>query len=458
MTSAIAVTAGRAAMRAGRQYLHTAIAVHRHPHASALELKAFQDARLRQLVIHAYEYVPYYRKLFDRQRLHPRHIRGSVDLDLIPPSTGDDLRAAPPRDLITRGIDPGSLIPVRGGGATDRPFVIRRTWLEQSYAALYRARAFASFGLGMRGRIAEVGVPRPADYQHHKLVGRTIESVGIHPTLSLDGRLGPAITAAHLEAFQPDMIVGLPGMLCLLANHLQGDRGHNIRPRIVVTAGEVLTPLVRERLTGVFGVEPLQIYTSHEVQLLGWECRATKAIHACEDGAIVEVLRDDVPVGPGEQGEVVTTNLNAYAMPLIRYRLADVVTRGPQSCHCGQPFSAISTIQGRVTDAFSFPDGRTIYPSRILECFPPNIHEWVRQYQLVQVRPDRIVLRIVPAGKVSPDLSARMGKPVSAILGPAVEFRVEPVPDLPLDANGKLPHSLSLVTSNDDAPPLAAHG
>lgn len=253
MTSAIAVTAGRAAMRAGRQYLHTAIAVHRHAHASPAELKAFQDARLRQLVVHAYEYVPYYRKLFDRHRLHPRHIRGTVDLDLIPVSTREDLLARPPLDLIARGIDPGSLIPVRGDGTTEKSLVVRRTWLEESYAALFRARAYSSFGLGMRGRIAELGVPRPAEYRNHKLVGRTIESVGIHPALMVDGRQSPAAIAAQLEAFQPEMIIGLPGMLCVLANHLEGSGRDNVRPRIVLTGGEVLTPLVRQRLTEVFG-------------------------------------------------------------------------------------------------------------------------------------------------------------------------------------------------------------
>jgi phenylacetate-CoA ligase len=441
VTSAIAVTGGRAVMRAGRQYLHTAIAVHRHPHASPAELKAFQDARLRQLVVHAYENVPYYRKLFDRQRLHPRHIRGTVDLDLIPITTRDDLLARPPMDLIARGTDPASLIPIRGDSSSERPFIVRRSWLEQSYSALFRARAYASFGLGLRGRIAEVGLPRPAEYQNHKLVSRTIESVGFHPSLILDGRQAPASTVDHLEAFQPDMLIGFPGMLCVLANYLEEERRLSIRPRIVVTAGEILTPLARERLTEVFGVEPLQVYTSHEVQLLGWECRATNAIHVCDDGAIVEVLRDDRPVGPDEQGEVVTTNLSAYAMPLIRYRLGDMVTRGPQHCHCGQPFSTISTIQGPANDCFKLADGRVIYPTQILECFPPNLHEWVRQYQLVQARPDCVILRIVAGGKLSPEVSSRMAKAVAPLLGPGIEFQVTPVADIPLDSNGKFHHA-----------------
>ena len=60
---------------------------------SRAELRASQDAALRRLALHAYDQVRYYRKLFDRHRLHPRHLRGVVDLDLVPPTSRDDLRA-----------------------------------------------------------------------------------------------------------------------------------------------------------------------------------------------------------------------------------------------------------------------------------------------------------------------------------------------------------------------------
>jgi phenylacetate-CoA ligase len=457
VTSAITGAEGRAVVRAGRHYLHTAIAVRRHPHASPAELKAFQDARLRQLLVHAYEHVPYYRKLFDRHRLHPRHIRGTVDLSLIPVSTKEDLRQPPPLDLIARGVDPGSLIPVRTSGTTGQPFLLRRTWLEESYAALFRARAFASFGLGLRARIAEVDVPRPIEYRNHKLMVRTIDSAGIHPSLSVDGAQPVDLTARQLEAFQPEMIVGRPGMLGRLADLLLAQGDHSVRPRILVTSGEVLTPLLRLRLTEAFGVEPLQAYTSQELQLAGWECRATNVIHVCDDGAIVEVLRDDLPVAPDEEGEVVATNLNAYAMPLIRYRLDDVVTRGPARCHCGQPFTTISAIQGRASDSFSLVDGRVVHPYHILKCFLPGIQGGIRQYQLVQERSDRIVLRVVPVGAVDPELEARMRKAVSPVLGAGIEFRVMMVDDILPDPSGRSRHALSLLSSKADLPPLAAN-
>ena len=70
---------------------------------SRRELAEFRDAQLRRLLVHAYENVPYYRTLFDRHRLHPRHVRGVIDLDLIPISSKADLRGLPAQKVIAGG-------------------------------------------------------------------------------------------------------------------------------------------------------------------------------------------------------------------------------------------------------------------------------------------------------------------------------------------------------------------
>ena len=76
---------GSARVTAGRPEIAPALsAVWRHGRAPGAELRLWQDARLRRLVSHAYESVPFYRRLFDRHRLHPRHVRGVRDLEIIP--------------------------------------------------------------------------------------------------------------------------------------------------------------------------------------------------------------------------------------------------------------------------------------------------------------------------------------------------------------------------------------
>jgi phenylacetate-coenzyme A ligase PaaK-like adenylate-forming protein len=433
------------------QFVRTALAVQRHPSTSRAELRAFQDAHLRRLVLHAYENVPYYRKLFDQNRLHPRHIRGTADLDLIPISTKQAMRERPAHELLDRTVDPRTLQTVCTSGSTGEPFMVRRTWLEQGFHLLFRARSQRAFGLRLRERVMIVGRGRAHDPKETKLAGRAMGMVGIHPTLMLDGMQPAEEVVRHLESFRPHMLTALPGILCLTADYLLARGRQDIRPRILVVGGEVLTPLMRRRLTDAFGVEPLQTYASHEFPLMGWECHLSGELHTCDDAVIVEVLRDGQPVGPGEEGEVVVTNLHAYAMPFIRYRLADLVTRGSDQCACGQPFSTIRAIQGRMIDYFTLPDGRKLHPYRILERLLPGGDAWIRQYQLLQDRPDRIVMQVVPSEAPQPELQDRISRAIAPLLGSGVEFQVRVVDAIPLERSGKFRHSRSLVAANYDS-------
>lgn len=340
------MSAGRSAMISrGPDLLGIARALQRHPRAGREQLQAFQDAKLRHLLVHAYENVPYYRKLFDRHRLHPRHVRGAVDLELIPITTSQDLRNLPASELVARGVDPASLVPVRSHRQDGESFVVRRTRMEQEFHSMFRQRAFESFGLNLRARIAVVDHPRPAEPGETKLLGRWLSAMGVHPTLRVDGLQTPAAIVEQLRSFRPDLITSQSAMLLSVADHLLATGERRVRPRIVVVGGELLSPDARRRLAEAFGVMPLQTYASQEFQLLAWECRTGGHMHTCDDGAIVEVLRDGRPALPGEEGELVATNLHAYAMPFIRYRLPDRATRGASACACGQPFSVIGALR-----------------------------------------------------------------------------------------------------------------
>ncbi len=437
-------------MIANSGVVRTIAAALRHGRATQAELRTYQDAQFRRLVAHAYERVAYYRKLFDRHRLHPRHIRGLVDLELIPISTKQDLRATPVNQLVDRELDPAQLIAVRTSGSSGEPFTIRRTWMEQSLQYLFRLRAFHHFGIGLRDRDASLGLVRDDDPKDQKLIGRAIRAVGLQPALEVDGLQDPRDIIRELAAFQPDVLSGMPGMLCRVADQVLAEQRYQIQPRLMVVGGEVLTPLMQQRLLDAFGVVPLQTYGSHEFPLIGWECRDTGEMHTCDDGVVVEVLRDGQPVEPGDRGEVVATNLHAYSMPFIRYRLGDIVTRGRAACACGRPFATITAVQGRMIDYFPLPDGRTLHPYQILGSFIRGADGWIRHYQLLQERLDRIVLRVVPAEAPSVDQLARIQRSVLPLLGPGVEFQVSLVEDIPLEESGKFRPSRSLVASEHD--------
>jgi phenylacetate-CoA ligase len=421
----------------------------RHTRASRAELRAWQDARLRRLVLHAYESVPFYRRLFDRHRLHPRHIRGTMDLELIPTTDKAMMRKEGAAALLAQGHDASSLLAVRTSGSSGEPFTIHRTVMEDKLQYLLRLRTFRAFGVRARDRVVAVGVGGRPETGDGKLIGRSLRAFGIHRRRLVDGLQHPAQVAVQLREARPDVLVGLPGMLDGLTAPELGDIVAGVRPRLVVIGGEVATPAMRLRIRQTFAAPLYETYGSHECPLIAWECRHSGDLHTCDDGVLVEVLQDGRAAEPGERGEVVLTNLHAYAMPFLRYRIGDLATRA-DGCRCGLPFASIGEIQGRMIDYFPLPDGRLLHPYEIVSRLVWGPGEWLRQYQLVQERRDRVVLYAVTDGPPSPERLEEIGRPVRPMLGPAVEFEVRVVERIPVESTGKLRPSRSLVHSEYD--------
>jgi phenylacetate-CoA ligase len=393
--------------------------------------------------------VPFYRRLFDRHRLHPRHIRGVVDLELIPTTDKAMMRREGPDALLARGHDPDSLLTVRTSGSSGEPFTIRRTWLEDKLQYLLRLRTFRGLGVRPRDRIIALGVGGRPGSGDGKLIGRSLRAFGMHQKELVDGLQAPARVAVQLRDSRPDVLIGLPGMLDRLTAPELADVIAGVRPRLVVIGGEVATPAMRLRIRETFAAPLYETYASHECPLIAWECRHSGDLHTCDDGVLVEVLQGDRAAEPGERGEVVVTNLHAYAMPFLRYRIGDLATRAG-SCGCGLPFGSIGEIQGRMIDYFPLADGRLLHPYEIVSRLVWGPGEWLRQYQLVQERRDRVVLYAVTNGPASAERVAEIDRTVRPLLGPAVEFELQVVERIPVESTGKLRPSRSLVHSEYD--------
>ena len=150
-----------------------------------------------------------------------------------------------------------------------------------------------------------------------------------------------------------------------------------------------------------------------------------------------------------ESGEVVGTDLHSFAMPIIRYRLGDVVTKGSESCRCGQPFSTIRTLRGRIGDYFVLPGQRMVHPYEvgIAAGVERELVPWIREFQITQERVDLIVMRVVPFYQPSHHDLAGVQERTSTVLGHDVKFRVDLVSDIPLEPSGTFRVYRSLVQS-----------
>ncbi len=93
--------------------LSTLRALRRHPHVAREEILAFQNKQLRRLVAHAYENVPYYRRLFAQNGLKPQDIHSVADLSAIPITAKKDLQSLPVEEVVARGVDASRDVPYK---------------------------------------------------------------------------------------------------------------------------------------------------------------------------------------------------------------------------------------------------------------------------------------------------------------------------------------------------------
>jgi phenylacetate-CoA ligase len=154
-----------------------------------------------------------------------------------------------------------------------------------------------------------------------------------------------------------------------------------------------------------------------------------------DDIRIVEILRDGLPVAPGEDGDVVVTDLVNHAMPLIRYRIGDVASFLPGTCQCGREFSRLSAVKGRVSGTISTPDGRWVHGEFFTHLFygVPG----VRAFQVRQRSDFGVDVLVLPLSDFDP---ARIDPIVDAIrrhLGAGVRVDWQQVASIPLTPTGK---------------------
>jgi putative adenylate-forming enzyme len=165
---------------------------------------------------------------------------------------------------------------------------------------------------------------------------------------------------AHLNSFQPHLLVAPPTMLSLLA--LEQREGRlDLRPQKVISVAEVLEPQDAAAISAAFDVPCVhQIYQCTE-GLLAITC-PSGVLHLQEDIVVVQpdALSESDSQNKDQEVHVtpVITDLWRRTQPIIRYRLGDILVLAPAQeppCPCGSRFRRVLRVEGRSDDVLQFP-------------------------------------------------------------------------------------------------------
>ena len=226
----------------------------------------------------------------------------------------------------------------------------------------------------------------------------------------------------QVREFQPDVIFGPPPCVLDLRDRLSGTAGEALRPRVVNTCGERLTPGARRSISAFFSAPVIDSYGMNEVESIATECSHGRYHIECER-LVVEILDPAGNILPdGTAGEIVVTNLINKAMPLIRYRTGDIGSLASEPCPCGLPHKILTVLEGRDTGKIPLPAGGKIEAIEI---------GWLAQkyaverYQAVQQTPTEITILITPLGSWTADDAVDLGRRAEELLARQIHVTVK---------------------------------
>lgn len=432
----------------GRDTLRRFRELKRSEHLSSGELGAVRARKLRRLLRTAYQQCPFHARRFREAGMTDiAHLESQIGnftqalaaLRRLPLLTRGEIRTNL-EDMTWHGC-PGGAQPYTTGGSSGEPlkFYFDRARQAADWAARLRARSW----WGVRPGDAEIllwGAPVELKAQDRL---KTLRDRLLNQRLLNAFEMTAARMDEYIAAFQcyrPACVYGYPSSLALLARHALGgvsgssalhgrDGGRPLlgspRLRAVFVTGEVLAEPDRRDIEAAFGAPAVIEYGCRDGGLLACGCPAGR-LHVPEEHVIVEVLdREGRPVAPGEIGEVVVTNLECLATPMIRYRTGDLARLADGACPCGRSSMTLLEVIGRKTDQIvcNGPGGLKHMHALAL-IYVLREADGLRQFRITQRSLDRLDVEIVPGPTFTAEVERAVLRGLQERLGPRVEIRL----------------------------------
>jgi phenylacetate-CoA ligase len=372
---------------------------------------------------------PFYRRKFGAAGVDPATI-ALKDIAELPFTTKEELKdsqqAHPPfGDYLGVPVEQIKRV-FQTSGTTGDPCAIALTARDVSYAwGRIQSRTYYTTGVHGHTRLLTTfgAGPFVAGATH-----RVLENLGACMIPVAPGDTERVLSA--LRRGLADTTQGTPTFAQYLAG-VVADRGIDSRAlgvRHIISGGEPGggIPAIRAMIEDAFDAEVTEVYGIGDItpSLFG-ECPVGGGLHFCGQGIVWPELIDpetlqSIPIEPGAVGEPVFTSLGREAMPLVRYRSADIFEIQAADCACERTSFRMRCV-GRADDMF-IVRGVNVYPSAIQAIvaeFQPEVTGRVRVIlpaEGISVDPPVPIEAEVAEGEVSPDLAARVNDAIRARL------------------------------------------
>jgi phenylacetate-CoA ligase len=409
--------------------------------ASAEALQNLQLAKLGKLLCDVVEHVPYYRNLFHEMRLAATDICSIADLQKLPLLTKEMIRAKPSDFISDRVKDKDALTEIATGGSSGTPMryyfdehmigVRRATWWRWSRFAgvdLYRDRMVYCGGAPNRWNYPPEDYRGLVSFQRNELV---LSSAAMSDRV-LDRYID------DIERFKGDYIRGYASGVYMLARRIV-ENAVVLPMKAILTSSDTLFPQYRNVIEKAFSCKVFDHYGQNEDILTATECGVSSGLHVNVESCIAETVDEEGLPVDGVEGRFVSTHLENYITPLIRYVVGDVGVLDTSwgKCECGRCHQKILEFTGRDDEIVVTPEGRRVGCGSMNQPMK-TMYSSIQRCQFIQESLGLLRVKIVPTRNWDNTIHrAEFETNLRQQVGHAIDVNIELVDDIPSRPNGK---------------------
>ena len=354
-------------------------------HWTREQLDAFQNERLRALIAHAYENVPFYHDEMVARGLTPADIQTKEDLVKLPIINKAVMRKEGIERFTAKNYPASKRIKRSSSGSTGQPFEYYATPLCYSVNLAANLRGWYNFGWRLGDKYVKIS-QNPRKSRLKKIQDWVTGNMYVATADLSDAHMHEIMQ--DIELYQPVVIRSYPDPMYIMAQYrLTHADEFKWRPKVITTTGNVLHKHVRETIENAFGCEVFDAYAS-EGNSNVFECTTHKGYHVSEEYGITEIVDENGERISQGAGRLVSTDLWNYAHPFIRYDVQDRVELDLEPCPCGRAHMRIEQIWGRDNELLVAPSGRkyTVHHFTVFfeSTVSPELKDSIDQFQFIQ--------------------------------------------------------------------------
>lgn len=405
------------------------------------QIEKYQTEQMKRIIQHAYDNTIYYHEIMADLGLTPKAFHSLQDLKILP-SINKNVINANYEKFLAKDYKKYKPLSRTTSGTTGNPLLYYndpKSWA-LNWATKLRTYEWGNYQFGddfaaiMKGG----SMLRKSKKSLKTKLWFYLQNHKYYPIIHLTDEI--------MENHYHDMlrnklkiIRGYPTALGVYAEYLHST-GKSLPMKGSFTTAEVLSKENKDLIEKVFKTKHIDAYGCGDGMAGANQCEVSDQYHINIETSFMEIVHDNIDCQDNEEGDVLLTSFEDYAMPFIRYNPGDRAIKGDDNCQCGRGLPTLRKIVGRNSDIIKLANGRVFNGISI------PIEDWgdrIEKFQFVQEASDYIVLKIVEKQKMSSKDVTNIRNIMIDNLGVGIKFDLNIVKEIPLQVNGKFKFVIS---------------